>query len=335
VRGAGLTGVTAVTFGGVPATNVAVLADTLVRASVPAAATTGPIAVTGPNGGATSVQSFTVLPPPPVSSWSFTPIADGHVHQGSASSNFGSLTTMRARVPDYRFFLKFDVQGVTGPVTSAKLRLYVTDESSSSGSVFLASNLYSTSAVPWTEAGITWSNAPTLSGAAIAGPVNAPVNTWVELDVTSAVAGNGVVSFGVTSAITNSVYYATKEGANRPVLDVRTGGVAQAAHEQPARADFGGDLPSTLEVGPARPNPFTHSTLISYALPRDGRIRLTVYSVMGQVVSRPIDRFETAGFGQAIWDGTDARGRRVAPGVYLYRFEFGGESRRGKLLLME
>jgi hypothetical protein len=62
ILGTGLTGATAVTFNGVPASSFKVVRGTLIRATLPAGATTGPVTVTTSNGTLTSNVNFTVLP---------------------------------------------------------------------------------------------------------------------------------------------------------------------------------------------------------------------------------------------------------------------------------
>jgi hypothetical protein len=62
ILGTDLTGTTAVTFNGVPASSFKVVRNTFIKATVPAGATTGTVTVTIPTGTFTSNVNFTVLP---------------------------------------------------------------------------------------------------------------------------------------------------------------------------------------------------------------------------------------------------------------------------------
>jgi hypothetical protein len=64
INGTNFDGASAVTFGGVSA-SYAVTSSTVIQASVPSGARTGPIVVTTPAGTATSASAFTVTVPPP------------------------------------------------------------------------------------------------------------------------------------------------------------------------------------------------------------------------------------------------------------------------------
>ena len=63
------------------------------------------------------------------------------------------------------------------------------------------------------------------------------------------------------------------------------------------------------------PNPLNGSTVMRYALEREGTVRLTIYSVGGQRVLQLVDAFQRTGYHQTILDGRDRDGRALASGV--------------------
>lgn len=158
----------------------------------------------------------------PGSALTFAPDADSYVRASSVSENNGTKTTLRVRGGSklINTYLKFTVSGVSGPVTSAKLRLVVTDPSSSGGTIYPTSNGYAGSGTPWTETGITWSNAPAETGAALASAGAVATGAVVELDLGSAVTGNGTYSFLLKSSVSDLVDYSSRQGANPPQLVV-------------------------------------------------------------------------------------------------------------------
>jgi acid phosphatase type 7 len=151
----------------------------------------------------------------------FAPVADANIKSSSPAANYGLATTLRVlnSTEIYRTYLRFDVSGLTGNVSSAKLRLYVTDASPDGGHLFSVSN-------DWAETTITWTNAPPVVGGEIAVAGSVAVGTWVELDVTPLVTGGGAVSFGMTSLSTNSAIYGSRQSGTPPALVVVTGGTA-------------------------------------------------------------------------------------------------------------
>ncbi|MCI0649688.1 MAG: DNRLRE domain-containing protein, partial [Chloroflexi bacterium] len=154
---------------------------------------------------------------------------DAYVRSQYPQRNYGSANVLRVRVAsdnnNYSSYLKFTVSGITGSVTQAKLRLYATDGNDDGVSVYSVSNNYRNTNSPWTEAGLNWNNAPTMGGAPLAASGPIANNSWMELNVTSAVAGNGTYSFAVNDLSANSVYYNSSEAStNRPVLLVEYGG---------------------------------------------------------------------------------------------------------------
>ncbi len=169
----------------------------------------------------------------------FTPTDDAYLVQGSASSNFGSATTLQTDgSPIKDFVMKFNVSGVgTSNVTSAQLRLFVADPSTSGGTI------HPTTTTSWNEGSVTWANAPpsAASPTATIGAVNS--GTWVTIDLTPFVTGDGVVSLRVSSTNSNGADYASKEGAatTKPQLIVTTGGGGSTDTENPT-------VPSNLQA---------------------------------------------------------------------------------------
>ncbi len=161
---------------------------------------------------------FASAPPPPSGPTSLTvaAVADAKVRSNYSTRNYGGETTLRVKSTSketYRSYLKFDVAGISGAVTSAKVRVYVTDASVDGGSIHAVGN-------GWSEMGITWSNAPAIAGGALDSHGAVSSGTWIEFDVTSAIAGNGLFSFALKNASSDSAYFSSREGANAPELVV-------------------------------------------------------------------------------------------------------------------
>ena len=97
----------------------------------------------------------------------------------------------------------------------------------------------------------------------------------------------------------------------------------------------GSALPQGFALGPNYPNPFNPSTMIPYQLPTATHVRLDVFNVLGQHVATLVDAEQQAGFHAAKWDATNAAGRAMAAGVYLYRLTTGGEQQTQRMVLID
>jgi PKD repeat protein len=149
----------------------------------------------------------------------FTPVADAKVSSDNPTKNYGTTVDLRVRTAStnsWNSYLKFDIAGLSGSITSATLRLYVDSGTSSGGSIYSVSN-------SWTEGGITWNNAPSIDGTPWSTVGSVSTGTWVEFDVTGAVSGNGTYSLGLRNS-GGSGLYSSREGSNPPQLVVTTGG---------------------------------------------------------------------------------------------------------------
>lgn len=190
------------------------------------AAGTYTVSLTASNAGGSDVATRTgyiTVTPPATPALRFTPSADAFVNSAAETKNYSNLNVLKLSqatggAATYRPYLKFDVSGITGAVTSVKLRLFVTDASADGGDVYTASNA-------WTETGITWSTAPAPSGTALGRAGAVAVGTWVEINLSAtAVGGNGTYSFTLRNALTDAAWYASREDtANPPTLVITQG----------------------------------------------------------------------------------------------------------------
>jgi PKD repeat protein len=157
--------------------------------------------------------------PPPPDTTTFTAIADTRVSQASPTSKTGGTdVSLRVRLDPtgaYHTYVRFNVAGLTGTVTSAKLRLWCTDASPNGGTAYPTSGT-------WSEATTSWSTAPAATGGPLGSSGAVAVGAWAEFDVTSIVAGNGQVDVLVSDGDSNSAYYSSREGTAAPQLVVTT-----------------------------------------------------------------------------------------------------------------
>ena len=87
---------------------------------------------------------------------------------------------------------------------------------------------------------------------------------------------------------------------------------------------------------PNYPNPFNAATRVAYSLSPGAatRVRLGVYTILGQEVRSLVDAPQQGGTYQTDWDGRDGHGRRQASGVYLLRLRIPGKQWTRRMLLL-
>jgi hypothetical protein len=142
--------------------------------------------------------------------------ADARVAKRRPTVNFGTTPTLDVDgSPDVESDLRFSVSGLTGAVSRATLRLWVTDKSANGPGVYPAGN-------DGTETGITWKNRPARTGPKAADLGAVAQNSWVELDVTSVVTGAGDWGFALAGSSSDGAVFSSREGANPPQLVVAT-----------------------------------------------------------------------------------------------------------------
>ena len=100
-----------------------------------------------------------------------------------------------------------------------------------------------------------------------------------------------------------------------------------------------GNIPEKFEVFPNYPNPFNSTTHIRYQLPERGKVKITIYNVLGQQVKTLVNEAQEPGTYTAAWQGVNDAGVVVGSGVYFYVVKFGSkkllQSSTQKLLLLK
>jgi len=94
-------------------------------------------------------------------------------------------------------------------------------------------------------------------------------------------------------------------------------------------------LPTDFGISQNYPNPFNPQTVIEYAVPKDSRIRIMVYNVLGQRVKVLKDEWEQAGYRRVTWDGKDQKGEEVGTGIYFYKIHADNYVKTKKMVLLK
>jgi hypothetical protein len=105
--------------------------------------------------------------------------------------------------------------------------------------------------------------------------------------------------------------------------------------EDVATAVEDGGVPEKFALHDAVPNPFNPQTTLSFSLPTASHVKLAVYDVGGRLVTTLVDENRTPGVHHVVWDGRDAKQRRVASGVYFYAIEAGGFTETKRMVLVK
>ncbi len=175
------------------------------------------VTLTDPSSTVSAAATVSISVTPPQTSFTFNPAADAYVADNAPDNNYGSSNQLRVDgSPMLRSYLRFDVSGLSGSVTSATLRVYA-NSSHSQGyeAVQVADN-------GWSESTITFNTAPAL-GSFLNGSGPATAGTYTDVDVTGYVTGNGTFSFALTPLSNTNFRLASRETGTPPELVIEIG----------------------------------------------------------------------------------------------------------------
>jgi Leucine-rich repeat (LRR) protein len=94
-------------------------------------------------------------------------------------------------------------------------------------------------------------------------------------------------------------------------------------------------FPLIYKLQNAYPNPFNPVTTLSYDLPEDALVNVTIYDMVGRQVSTLISSQQSAGYKSIQWNATNSAGQPVSAGLYLYTIQAGEFRETKKMVLLK
>ena len=78
------------------------------------------------------------------------------------------------------------------------------------------------------------------------------------------------------------------------------------------------DLLASFSLNGNYPNPFNAETIISYDIPKNGFVNISIFNLAGQFIINLVNEYQLYGEKKVFWDTKDATGSHVPSGVYYY-----------------
>ena len=91
-----------------------------------------------------------------------------------------------------------------------------------------------------------------------------------------------------------------------------------------------GTIPTNYSLSQNYPNPFNAQTSISFALPHAGHVNISIYDILGRLISTPVNEFYDAGDHNINLDMTD-----IPSGLYFYVLKTDDTEIKRKMLLLK
>jgi hypothetical protein len=83
------------------------------------------------------------------------------------------------------------------------------------------------------------------------------------------------------------------------------------------------------------PNPFNPSTQISYALPKETMVTISIYDMVGRNVRTLVNQTQSPGYYTTRWNATNDYGYSLSAGVYIYTINAGTYKKMKKMVVLK
>ena len=89
-------------------------------------------------------------------------------------------------------------------------------------------------------------------------------------------------------------------------------------------------IPEEYSISQNYPNPFNPSTTINFSVPKQSKVVLKVYDILGSEVATLVDGFKNAGNYEVNFNASN-----LASGMYIYTLTAGNFTTSKKMMLMK
>jgi flagellar hook assembly protein FlgD len=80
-------------------------------------------------------------------------------------------------------------------------------------------------------------------------------------------------------------------------------------------------LPLSFHISQNYPNPFNPITRITYSIPKESQVTISIFNLLGQKIVDLVSQNITPGEYSMTWNGTNRSGEAVPSGIYIYSIE--------------
>lgn len=94
-------------------------------------------------------------------------------------------------------------------------------------------------------------------------------------------------------------------------------------------------IPTEFMLGQNYPNPFNPSTKFEFAMPKNARVEVSVYDILGSKVATLFEGMKEAGYHSVEWNGQNSQGHIAPSGVYFIKMTSDGFSAVRKALMLK
>ncbi|MBK8944861.1 MAG: T9SS type A sorting domain-containing protein [Ignavibacteriae bacterium] len=89
-------------------------------------------------------------------------------------------------------------------------------------------------------------------------------------------------------------------------------------------------IPNKFELSQNYPNPFNPTTNINFSIPKEGKVKISIYNILGQKISDLVNQSMKAGKYETTFNGSN-----LASGIYIYRIEAANFVQSKKMMLLK